>query len=81
MVRREVVRLGRHCQMVLPVSIRKQLGVGEGDEVLVWVKDKAAVIVPKPKDPARHLWGLHREIWQDVNTDEYVRRERDSWES
>jgi prevent-host-death family protein len=27
-----------------------------------------------------HLAGLHREIWQDIDTDAYLQQERDAWE-
>ena len=27
-----------------------------------------------------YLAGLHREIWQDIDTDAYLQQERDAWE-
>jgi prevent-host-death family protein len=27
-----------------------------------------------------HLAGLHREIWQDIDTDAYLKQERDAWQ-
>ena len=31
-------------------------------------------------DHARRLRGLHREVWEGLDTDEYIRQERDAWE-
>lgn len=33
----------------------------------------------KIADPARHLRGLHKDVWQGVDVDEYIRQERESW--
>lgn len=30
-------------------------------------------------DPAGHLRGLHKKIWQGIDVDQYIRRERESW--
>ncbi|MGB9887220.1 MAG: AbrB/MazE/SpoVT family DNA-binding domain-containing protein [Moorellales bacterium] len=56
------------------------LGLSEGDEVLVTVNGNAAVVVPKPRSFADRLMGLHRDLWQGVAPDAYVREERRSWE-
>ena len=37
------------------------------------------ILTPEPKDYVTRLEGLHREIWQDIETSEYVRQERDAW--
>jgi hypothetical protein len=37
--------------------------------------------MPEPPDYARRLRGLHREVWEGIDVDEYVRREREAWES
>jgi AbrB family looped-hinge helix DNA binding protein len=66
--------------MVLPARVRKALGLSEGDEVLVTVNGNAAVVVPKPRSFADRLMGLHRDLWQGVAPDAYVREERRSWE-
>lgn len=39
----------------------------------------------KEKQPAKErsileLRGLGKEIWQDIDVDEYIRKERDSWD-
>ncbi len=76
----ETVRLGSRCQMVLPARVRKSLGVGEGDELLIMVIGGTAVIIPKPKSYADRLLGLRREVWEGICPDEYVKGEREKWE-
>lgn len=75
----ERAQLGRRNQMVLPAGVRKVLCIGEGDEVLIRMVGKTAVIIPKPKSYANRLCGLHSEIWRDVDLDQYIKEERDSW--
>lgn len=75
----ETVRLGKRFQLVLPKKIRQRLGLREGDVLLVEVTRKGILLVPKPRSYAQHLSGLHREVWQDVDVDEYLRDERKTW--
>ncbi len=32
------------------------------------------------EDYTAHLAGLHRKVWEEVDTDAYLQRERDAWE-
>jgi len=76
----QAVRLGKRFQFVLPKKIRQRLGLREGDVLLVEVTHKGILLVPKPHSYTQHLAGLHREIWQDVDADEYLREERKTWQ-
>ena len=40
-------RVTRHGQVTLPASVRRKLGIEEGDLVEVVVEDEKAVLVPK----------------------------------
>ncbi|MCX8126835.1 MAG: AbrB/MazE/SpoVT family DNA-binding domain-containing protein [Dehalococcoidia bacterium] len=40
-------KVTRHGQITLPASVRKQLGIEEGDLVEIEVEDERAVLVPK----------------------------------
>ncbi|KKM11953.1 hypothetical protein SY88_06060 [Clostridiales bacterium PH28_bin88] len=33
------------------------------------------------ENPAKRLRGLHKDIWRGVDVEQYVRQERDSWDS
>ena len=67
--------------VAVPDEVRRRLNIERGDSLLIEVRDNAIVLVPEPHDYAHRLRGLHREIWEGVDVDEYVRRERDAWES
>lgn len=76
----QTVRLGKRYQVVLPKKIRQRLNLREGDVLLVEVTRRGILLVPKPQNYASHLSGLHREVWQDVDVDEYLREERKTWQ-
>ena len=40
-------KVTRHGQVTLPASVRKQLGIEEGDLIEVIVEDDRAVLIPK----------------------------------
>jgi AbrB family looped-hinge helix DNA binding protein len=40
-------KVTRHGQITLPASVRKQLGIEEGDLVQIEVEDEKAVLMPK----------------------------------
>lgn len=74
-----VVRVGKKSQIVIPVDIRKQLGIKEGDELLVSTEGRRIVLSPKPDNYTSFGEGLGAKIWREVDTTEYLRKERDSW--
>ncbi|EDN68092.1 transcriptional regulator, AbrB family [Beggiatoa sp. PS] len=37
------------------------------------------VISPQPEDYVSKLAGLHKEIWQGIDTDNYLQQEREAW--
>ena len=67
--------------VAVPDEARRRLKIEPGDSLLVDVRDNAIILMPEPPDYARRLRGLHREVWEGVDVDEYVRREREAWES
>lgn len=73
------IKLGRRYQVVIPAEIRKAMGLSEKDEMLVARSGNVIIIIPKPKSYADYLMGLHKNIWQGIEPDAYVREERDSW--
>ena len=77
----EVVRVSGKYQIVIPRRVREALGIRPGDQLLITVKGGEMLIRPKPKSYAEYLRGLHKEIWKGVEAEEYVREERESWES
>ena len=74
-----IVRVSRKHQVVVPREAREALGVGAGDELVVEVEKGKVMIKPRPRSYARHMLGLHKDVWKGVKPDEYVRKERESW--
>lgn len=66
-------------QIAVPAAARRQLGIKQGDHLLVDVQGDHLVLLPKPEDFAAALAGRHAEVWAGVDPDEYVRGERDAW--
>lgn len=73
------VKISSKHQIAVPSAIRKELGLAAGDYLLVDVDDGAIILVPKPIDPIEELRGLGQEVWNDVDAQDYVDRERDEW--
>jgi AbrB family looped-hinge helix DNA binding protein len=71
------VTLSSKYQIVIPREAREALSLSAGDELLVLCKPDRVVIVPKPKKFAKHMAGLHREVWQGA--DAYLQDERNAW--
>lgn len=74
------VKVSSRHQIAVPAAVRRKLQIKSGDHVLVYVRDGYALLMPEPRDYCAHLRGLHREIWEDVEPQDYVRRERDAWQ-
>lgn len=43
-------------------------------------KEDNIACLPQPEDYVSKLAGLHKEVWQDIDTDAYLKQERDAWE-
>lgn len=74
------VKVSKKFQISVPAAARKRLHIKRGDHLLVDVRDGYVVLMPEPGDYCEHLRGLHREVWQGVEPQEYVRREREAWQ-
>jgi AbrB family looped-hinge helix DNA binding protein len=75
------VKVSKRYQVVLPSVARRQLEIEAGDRLLVDVQDGMIVLIPQPANYAEHLARLHRDVWDGVNTDEYIEQERNAWTS
>ena len=75
------VKVSKKHQIAVPSAVRKQLGIKSGDELLIELRGGYAVLLPEPQDYSQRLRGLHREIWEGVEPQEYVRQERKAWQT
>lgn len=76
---RTAVKVSKRHQITLPGSVCQRLGIEPGDELLVDVQDGVVIMIPRPQSHAQAMAGLHREIWRGVDTDAYLRQEREEW--
>lgn len=74
------VKVSERGQISLPSSVRKQLNIQPGDYLLMDVQDGLIVMLPLPPPDVNYLSGLHKEIWAGIDTTEYLREERASWQ-
>jgi AbrB family looped-hinge helix DNA binding protein len=74
------VKVSNRYQIAVPAEARKRLGIERGDRLLVEIRGGSLLLLPESRDYAQHLRGLHREVWEGVEAQEYVRREREAWQ-
>lgn len=75
------VKVSKRYQIAVPSAVRERLNIRSGDTLIVDIQDGMIVLLPRPENYTNHLAGLHREIWQGISVDHYIREERDSWEA
>jgi AbrB family looped-hinge helix DNA binding protein len=73
------VKVSKKFQIAIPAEVRRQLGIKQGDELVIDVEGKHALLMRVPESHAADLAGLHADVWAGVDPDEYVRREREAW--
>ena len=74
------VKVSSKNQIAIPAAIRKKLRIKEGDHLLVDLREGSVVLIPEPRDYSQRLRGLHRDVWEGTDPEEYVRREREAWQ-
>ena len=72
------VKVSSKYQISVPSVARRKLPIMPGDYLLLDVRDGYVILMPEPRDYGQHLTGLHREIWEGVDPQEYLRREREA---
>lgn len=77
-----LTKVSHKFQVVIPKNIRELLRISKGDILQVYEKDDEIVMKKvKSTEPLslKDLKGLGKEIWKDVDVEEYIRKERESW--
>ncbi len=74
-----IVKVSRKHQVVVPREARRALGVGAGDELVVEVEKGKVMIKARPRSYAKHMLGLHKNVWTGLKAEEYVKKEREAW--
>lgn len=60
--------------MVIPKSIREEIGLEEGQRALIYVEDGKIVIEPFPDDPFKTLDEVIREPYHEAKEEKRVER-------
>lgn len=74
------VKISKRNQIAVPKEVRRRLKLKSGDRLVIDVQGGLAIMLAVPTSYTDSLAGLHREIWQDIDTDAYLHGERESWE-
>ncbi|MCL4805029.1 MAG: AbrB/MazE/SpoVT family DNA-binding domain-containing protein [Anaerolineae bacterium] len=75
----ETVKVSGRNQISLPSRARHELGIESGDRLMVVVQDGMLILLPQPQDYVQSMAGLHRELWQGIDTTAYLNEERATW--
>lgn len=75
------VKVSSRNQIAVPSEARQRLNIKSGDELLVDIQDGMILLLRQPKNYASHMEGLHKEIWEKMDTSGYLGEERDAWEN
>ncbi len=73
------VKVSSRYQVSVPSFARRKLKIKSGDRLLVDVQDGILIMLPQPQDYAAHMAGLHKDIWSDIDSTEYLEQEREAW--
>lgn len=77
-------KLSSKYQTVIPLPIRRKMGLERGDFLLWKLKytngRAQAIVEAKPKNWSKHLSGLGKDVWKGVVTDRYIKNLRKEWE-
>lgn len=73
------VKVSKRYQVALPSQARRHLKIEAGDRLLVDAQDGMLILLPYSEDHAERLLGLHKEVWTEMDANEYLHQERQSW--
>ena len=79
-IQTQAVRVGKRGTIVIPVGMRKTLGIGEGDTLQATVCDGKLTVTPIPSDPFERLRRAGSKFYNGVDAVAYIRELRDEWE-
>lgn len=77
-----ILKIDFRGRLYFPKAVRDFLGVEPGSEVLVRIdeRNRRLIIKKKPESWTDYSKGLGKEIWKGIDVDEWLRKERDSWD-
>jgi len=73
------VKVSLKGQIVIPKAVRDEMGIKEGDELIVESSEEGIIIMKKPKDPVKEMQGLFEGKFKKTST-ELVKELRKEWD-
>ncbi len=74
-----IVRPGREHTIALPEELMLKMHFAADEEILVQVEEDRLVLSKKTGSYTENLRGLHKEVWENVDTEDFLKKERQSW--
>ena len=67
-------------QIVLPKEVRAELGIKPGNDLLFIIRDGEISVRARPASFAQAMRGLHKNVWNETDVEQWLAAERKSWE-
>jgi AbrB family looped-hinge helix DNA binding protein len=74
-------KVGKRFQITVPRAVCDQLNIQHGDRLLVNVQGGTLILLPQPQSYTSQLESLHQEIWEGLDTNNYLGVERLDWDT
>jgi bifunctional DNA-binding transcriptional regulator/antitoxin component of YhaV-PrlF toxin-antitoxin module len=71
-------RVDEDLKIQLPDDVRERLGIRPNDTVMIDIGRHSLIVIREPDDYVESIRGLGKEIWADVDIDDWLRREREA---
>ncbi len=78
-VAKGAMKVSSKNQVCLPAEVRKAMDIKPGDRLLVTVVGNHMTVMKEPKNWSAYMLGLHKEVWEGVDAQEYVDELRGPW--
>lgn len=83
MITNQVLSISPQGQITIPLSWRKLFKTNKSQKVIANIKvvndTQVMTIMFQPKSWTEYSSGLGKEIWQNMDIDKFIAKERDSW--
>jgi len=78
---RATIRVGKRAQIVIPASLRHELGIDEGSKLDAAIDENGRlVLTPVLSDPFERLRKAAAGLFEGVDPVEYQRKLREEWD-
>lgn len=75
-----IVKLSSEHTIALPEDLIRKMHFASNDEILVQIEEDKLVLTKKTNDHTSKMRGLHKDIWENVDSEEFLKKERMSWD-